>query len=135
MNDPTLFDGAGRPTFDRAAAEREAEAKRLRDEGIRRSDTHAATSWKRHADEAIDYAARRLAELSADDVWIVLDGWGIPRPREARALGARMLSAVRRGSIDPTDRYRPSTRPELHQSPTRVYHSLLYLPLDDRVIS
>jgi hypothetical protein len=93
VNDPTLFDGAGRPTFDEAAEQRaaELEARRLRDAGIERADRAAHHEWKDHADDAIRYTARNRAAFNADDVWRVLDTWGIPRPREARAFGARRM--------------------------------------------
>ncbi len=99
------------------------------DQAIAAVDDAARHDWKTTADEAIEDTARRLAVLSADDVWKTLDRWEIPRPREGRALGPRMKVARSRGIIEPTGGFISSERPELHSSPTRVYRSLIYIDL------
>jgi len=82
-------------------------------------DDAADKNWKQVANAAIRATARRLSTLTADDVWETLEGWGVPAPREPRALGPRMTHAVKEGWIIRTDEYRPSIR--RHASPLRVY--------------
>ena len=101
-------------------------AREARDTAIAQVDQNANEIWKLRADAAIDAAAKRHHELTSDDVWIILDKWGIPRPREARALGPRMIAAAKRGSIEATPYFRASIRVELHASPRRVYESQIY---------
>jgi len=100
-------------------------SKAARDKAMAQVDGNASPDWKDLADHAIDHTARLHHILSSDNVWYTLDEWEIPRPHEARAMGPRMVAAVKRGTITPSPLFRPSSRPELHASPRRLYSSNL----------
>jgi len=96
--------------------ELERESHKRTAEAIQRVDDHADEEWKRAADDAIVYVARRAATFTADDVWWRLDELEIASPREPRALGARMQAAARSGIATNTQRVVKSRRPETHGS-------------------
>lgn len=102
------------------------EGRRRRNEAIDAVDTSVGAQWRAHADEAIITAAANHPRITSDDVWEVLDARAIPRPPEPRAMGPRMLAAAKAGIIRATPFFQPSTRPELHASPRRLYDSLTY---------
>lgn len=95
----------------------------LRDVAMHRVDEAADDDWKALADKAIAQIAATSKRFTADDVWGLLDEQGVDRPREARALGPRMMAAARDGLIVSTDEFRKSTRAELHACPRRVWRS------------
>ena len=101
-----------------------AEAKTQRDDGIRRAAEHAADSWRFHAEQAVLRAARKLPELTVDDVQLEM-----PveiTTHEGRAMGAVMLAAAKVGWIQPTDRFKPGNQPKSHRNPRRVWKSLVW---------
>lgn len=104
-----------------------AESRRLTEEAIARVDQHADPSWKYAALRTLLAVARALPTFTPDDVWT----WGLPRPREPRALGPVMRLAERRGWMEPTGEFVRSKIPTQHQNPIRVYRSLIYTGLPD----
>ena len=98
----------------------------LRDAAMQKVDDAAPDTWRTKADDAIKETAFRHYSFTSDEVWEVLDEWGVPRPPEARALGPAMTRAAKNGYMEPLSSFRPSRRPELHASPRRLYRSRLY---------
>lgn len=94
---------------------------------VAQADRDAA---KRAADSAwMDGAHKALAELAAaqefitsDDLWAALT---MP-PRESRMIGNALARAQSSGLIERTREHRPSTRPENHARPVRVWRSLRF---------
>lgn len=95
---------------------------RLRDEGIRRADEHAAQDWKDAAYEAVSDLALFCDYFTTDDVHERL---GDVTTQELRAMGAIMKRAARDGLIAATDRYVASDRAVAHRNPKRVWRSLV----------
>jgi hypothetical protein len=93
-------------------------------EAIERVEQNTDPNWAHDAQRAISYLARSRPEFTTDDVWEFLHRHGVNAPHEPRALGALMRNAARAGLIKPTDRVRPSDRPECHRNPKRVWRSL-----------
>jgi hypothetical protein len=137
MDEPTLFDVPAIPpapstvigepgfrpvrTVDAALLRAENEA---RDAAIERVEAHADDDWKAAALAAVELAARTRETFTGDDVW----NMGLPKPREARALGPVMLGAARAGLITRTDEVRDSTQPGCHRGLVRVWRSNVYEP-------
>jgi hypothetical protein len=90
-------------------------AKADRDAAQRRQDR----VWMDGAVEAITRLASSRREITSDDVWAALE---MP-PRESRMIGNALVRAQSEGLIEPTDEHRPSTRPENHSRPIRVWVS------------
>jgi hypothetical protein len=94
---------------------------------VAQADRDAA---KRAADSAwMDGAHQALAQLAAtqefitsDDLWAALS---MP-PRESRMIGNALARAQNSGLIERTAEHRPSTRPENHARPVRVWRSLRF---------
>jgi hypothetical protein len=93
-----------------------------RDMALGQVDDHADDGWKELADAAIYATAQRYREFISDDVWWYAE---LPKTREDRALGPRMLMAARKGWIVKTDRVRPSIRS--HASGKPVWRSLIHV--------
>ncbi len=96
-----------------------AESLDRRDSALALVDEAAPIPWKLSADRAIVEAARTLSDFMADDVWTILDEWGIPPPPEPRALGPRIQAARRAGIVQATGDFRKSVRS--HGTPRYVY--------------
>lgn len=102
-------------------------AREARDEAMSRVDGAIdIEEWKPIADRAIEELARRSPAFIVDEVWKILDGWRIPRPREGRAVGPRITEAHKRGLIAPTEDFRPSEQVRSHATPRRVWRSRIY---------
>jgi hypothetical protein len=87
-----------------------------RDEAMTRVDDAADEDWKSAADAAILATAISNPDgFTTDDVW----NGGLAATRENRALGPRITAAARRGRIEKTGEYRPSTR--RHATPLPVW--------------
>jgi hypothetical protein len=118
---PSLFD----PIDPAERARRVAEGERGKQEGMQRAFDHASISWKEHAITAAravaDHAGLLLQEFTSDDVWALLDKWGIPEPREPRALGAVMKQLVKEKRAMRTDQKIKSIRPQNHRREIAVY--------------
>jgi hypothetical protein len=78
-------------------------------------------AWLDAALVVVEGLARKIDEFTTDEVWERLEH----PPREGRLLGALMHAAKRAGLIDPTDRHRPSRRPNVNRRPVRVWRSLV----------
>lgn len=82
---------------------------------------HADHRWTVAARRAVAHVAASGRPFTTDDVWAELGADAGVSTHERRALGAVMRWAVKRGICEPTDDYRPSTRPECHKRPVRVW--------------
>jgi hypothetical protein len=100
------------------------EAERRRDEAIARGSANADADWSKHARQAAIAVASRMAELTTDDVWAVLDGWGY-RTHDRRAMGSVMRAVASEGIVTSTSTYRKSSRPESHARPVLVWRSVI----------
>ncbi len=80
----------------------------LREDGVGRVDAAEPEDWKARADRAILELAATREPFSADDV---RDRAG--DPVHPNAMGARLLAAAKRGSIERVGLIR-STRPSCH---------------------
>lgn len=75
------------------------------------------------ADMAV-IAVKKLAQAGAfntDDVWAALDGDGIERPTDSRALGQVMQRLKREGLIKPTGETVPTKQKSRHRAPIAVW--------------
>lgn len=75
---------------------------------------------------AISRAARDHAEFSSDEVWTILEGWGVEALEHPNALGAQFLAASRAGIIEATDRSRRSARVTAHRRKVTLWRSLIH---------
>ena len=96
------------------------EGQRRADEAVARVGRNADRDWLKAARLAVIEASVRHVEFTTDEVWAVLSRDGFAT-HERRALGAVMRSVAAEGVVEPTDRYRPSSRPESHARPVRVW--------------
>lgn len=93
-------------------------------DGMQRSDDHADHFWKRIVDGAILAAARRLPELTVDDVLDELEKVpNCPSTHDLSALGPAMQRARRDKVLRPTDRVIRSRRPGKHGNRHNVWAS------------
>lgn len=97
-----------------------------RGDGAGRRSDRDIEEWKELADAAIGFLASVNVDFVVDDVWKLLDDRGVPRPREGRAMGPRMMAAHRRGCIEPTDRFVATEQVKSHGSPIRIWRSRIY---------
>lgn len=95
-------------------------ARSARDLGMMRAERHAGEDWAEYADRFIRWYARDHREVFVDDLWEA----GLEEPASPRALGPRMLAAVRSGILEKTGEYRPSVRSNLTVKP--VWRSTIY---------
>lgn len=93
----------------------------LADEAIARVEAHADRTWMDAAFGAVGALALICATFTTDDVWAVLDKREVTPTHEPRAMGAVMRRAKRAGVCAASDSYIPSTRPESHGRPIRVW--------------
>lgn len=87
-----------------------------RDAAIATAGAGAPEAWMRNARQVVTQLAERGAEFTTDAIWQRL-----PQPPEPRAMGAVMAWAADQGLVIATDRTVPSTRPECHARPVRVW--------------
>lgn len=97
-------------------------AAQRRDEGMTRAERNADEAWKSLAWEWINRYLRSHATLFCDDLWAS----GLPRPRNARALGPIISRAVRENLMVESGNFRRSVASNL--SPKPVWRSLIYTP-------
>lgn len=98
---------------------------RAKAEALARVEVNADEAWLASAREAVLVTARAVEEFTTDRVWWQLDRWGVPPPREPRAMGAVMRGAVAAGVVRGTDRVVKTSRPEAHKRPIPVWRSLV----------
>lgn len=106
--DPTLFSDLG---------------SYLRDASIDQVEEHADPDWMSSALVAARQVCTDHAEFTTDHIWERLAN--VEAPHEKRAVGAVMRRVKRNGWAIPTDRTRPSARPESHARPVRIWQSAL----------
>jgi hypothetical protein len=123
VSQPGLFDDVpdDEPPPDPPAAARAA-----RDDGMARAAEHAPAPWLDRAQAALRGCCLARAEFIVDDVWAFLPAGD--RPPEARAMGPVILAGVKAGWCAKTDQYRPSSQPQCHCNPRRVWRSLIVAP-------
>ena len=93
-------------------------------DGMERADENANHFWKRIIDAAIVAVARRLPELSVDDVLAEMESIpNCPKTHALDALGPAMSRARRDKILSPTDRVVRSQRPEKHGNRHSVWKS------------
>ena len=102
--------------------------RQARDEGTALVLENAGQEWRDQIAFLIDGLARRLPELTADDIRAEVERTGMDQPHHVNAYGAAMLSAARRGSIRRTMTLRPSTRREANAHGNPIWLSLIYEP-------
>jgi hypothetical protein len=97
------------------------DADEAKEEAISRVERSASRAWLDSAWNALYVAIRLRHEVTTDEVWEVLDGWGVAAPAEPRAMGPVMRRAVREGLLVPTSTFVPSAMARNHRRPVRVY--------------
>lgn len=102
--------------------------RQFRDEGTALVLENAGQEWRDKMAFLIDGLARRMPDLTADDVRAEVERTGTDQPHHVNAYGAAMLAAAKRGSIKRTMTLRQSERPEAHSHGNPIWLSLIYEP-------
>lgn len=84
-----------------------------RDDALERVEKGAPMQWKDLAEKVVRLFASKGEPFTSDDLW----QYGLPKPREPRALGAIMAKLARRGIIRKTGRYLPCRSATRHVAP------------------
>lgn len=98
-------------------------------DGMAQADVNADPVWKHIFDGCVLAAARRLEELTSDDVLDEIKK--LPHPPNTHnlcAIGPAMKRAFEMRVIAPTERVVRSTRPEKKGNLHRVWKSNQYVP-------
>jgi hypothetical protein len=98
-----------------------------RDRAIDAVDKAADDAWKIKAWEAILYVARVRQRFTTDAVWYMLQEWGVPPPREPRAMGPMVVRGMREEIFGATGERKRSERVGCHRRPIDVYLSKIYV--------
>jgi len=96
----------------------------LRDQALVDVAANADPGWWQHAVNIVKDVAATSFDFTTDDIWCELERRNVITPHEPRAIGAVVVAVKRLGLIAPTDRYRPSNRPECHARPIRVWQAV-----------
>ena len=96
----------------------------LRDQALVDVAVNADPDWWQHAVNIVQDVAATSFDFTTDDIWCELERRSIATPHEPRAIGAVVVAVKRLGLIAPTNRYRPSSRPECHARPIRVWQAV-----------
>ncbi len=94
----------------------EQQARLAKERAIAGVAAGAPEAWVTEARKVVRELAAAGADFTTDDVWQL-----VPLPPEPRAMGAVMVWAETAGLVVPTGRTMPSTRPECHARPVRVW--------------
>lgn len=94
----------------------EHQAQLAKERAVTGAGAGAPEAWMANARKAVRDLAAAGADFTTDDLWLRL-----PMPPEPRAMGAVMTWAEATGLCVPTGRTVPSTRPECHARPVRVW--------------
>jgi hypothetical protein len=97
--------------------------------GMATADEHANTKWKTIIDGCILAAARRLPELTVDDVleeYEKLPESVRPTTHALDALGPAMIRASKSGILKSTGRVTRSKRDGTHGNRHSIWHSTYY---------
>lgn len=98
------------------------EGARRRDEALDRVERGVGDTWMDEAIAHIIAVCETRQTFLVDDVWAA----GLPRPREARAIGAAMTKARRLKLIEPTSDFKASAQPQCHRNPRRIWRSCIF---------
>jgi len=98
-------------------------AKAVTNEAVERAGAHADADWMAAALGAVEACAHGRSLFTTDDVYEYLTDASTHEPR---AMGAVMRKAQAAGICQATEYYRPSSRPQAHQNPKRVWASLRF---------
>jgi len=109
-------------TFEEVLAARSAGIEKV----IRGTDPE----WADRALDVVKQVAQGKDEVTADDVWEILEQFG-DTPREPRALGPIFTKAAKSNWIIKTTQYRMSRRAVNHGRDIRVWRSNLRKPTED----
>ncbi|MBA3599494.1 MAG: hypothetical protein H0W40_19310 [Methylibium sp.] len=105
--------------------ERIADAIARRDAGMALAVEHADQVEPAWSDRAFailgEYVADTSADFTIEDVRVVAEAMGLPRPPDCRAWGAIARRGHRAGLIVPTERFISSNDPKSHRGPNRVW--------------
>ena len=93
-------------------------------DAITQVSEHADGTWWAASMRAITHLARTRATFTADDVLQLVQAQGYVT-KYNRAMGGVMRHAQVRGLIQITDVFEPSHNKRKHQSPTRVWQSMI----------
>ena len=104
--------------------ERMTTGTQLRDQALVDVAVNADPDWWQHAVNIVQDVAATSFDFTTDDIWCELERRSIATPHEPRAIGAVVAAVKRLGLIAPTNRYRPSSRPECHARPIRVWQAV-----------
>ena len=96
-------------------------------DGMRQADENADICWKRIFDDCLLAVARRLQELTSDDVLAEMESLGhAPGTHNLSAIGARIVAALELGILACTDKVKRSARPEKHGNRQNIWRSCYY---------
>ena len=96
-------------------------------EGMRQADENADSRWKHIFDGAVLAAARRLAELTSDDVLEEIEALpNHPETHNLAAIGPAMMRAAAMGVLTHTDQNTRSKRDGKHGNRHTVWKSNYY---------
>lgn len=95
-----------------------------RDRAIEQVTAHAEIDFITAGRTAVEKCCFTLPRFTTDDVWALMPE-GV-NPHEPRAMAVIMKYAETNNWAYPLDQYRPSSRPEAHRGPKRVWRSRVY---------
>ena len=110
--------------YDRERQNKMITGTQLRDQALVDVAVNADPDWWQHAVNIVRDVAATSFDFTTDDIWCELERRSIATPHEPRAIGAVVVAVKRLGLIAPTNRYRPSSRPECHARPIRVWQAV-----------
>lgn len=97
------------------------EALAARDAALERVEAAADYEWKELADEITEYVCRHWRLFTSETIW----HYGLPKPREPRAMGPVLKRAVASGWCVP-EGFVTCSMASRHAAPVRQYRSLIY---------
>ena len=104
------------PPADTSTESATPDGAQLRDEAVARVERNADQRWIEMAQMIVRRLSARSGRFTTDDIWV-----RVGTPREPRAMGAVMTWARRQKIAEPTDTFTPSSRPECHRRPIRIW--------------
>ena len=110
--------------YDRERQNKMITGTQLRDQSLVDVAVNANPNWWQHAVNIVQDVAATSFDFTTDDIWCELERRNVMTPHEPRAIGAVVVAVKRLGLIAPTNRYRPSSRPECHARPIRVWQAV-----------
>jgi hypothetical protein len=98
-------------------------------------DKNANPEFKQFAFECVRALAQCRSQLTADDLAELMAQYpDAPTTHDNRALGAVMQKAAKAGLIVATSELAPGRRANRHNSPCRVWKSLIFAPPNARTL-